>query len=165
MRACLLVFVCSLVGGLHAQTDPRLFTPYQGPPAAAPAPTSSTPAPPQQVHTTAPVDSGMVTYHQSPKIAALMQDYATHRQPLHGFRVQIFLGDRDKGEEVRRSFLVHHPDVPAYLSYLNPIFRVRVGDLRTKLEGDKLRDALKSEYPGLYVVPDEIELPRLPGDK
>ena len=76
-------------------------------------------------------------------------------------RRNVEIGRISGAEETRRTFLVHHPDVPAYLSYLAPNFRVRVGDLRDKLPAEKLRADLKDEFPGLYVVPDDIELPRI----
>ena len=123
-----------------AQNDSKVFVPHsQQKPidvkAATPASTVATIRPTQG-------DSGQVTIHESARIQGLMKDYASTKQPLKGYRVQIFLGDRNKAEEIRRSFLVKHPDTPAYLDYLAPNFRVRVGDQRTKLEGEKLKQAL-----------------------
>lgn len=155
MRSLPTVIALLLAIALRAQDDPRVFSPYTPTP-GAPAPVAGTP----QVATTT-ADSGHVTIHESARITALMKDYASTKQPLHGFRVQIFLGDRTKAEDIRRTFLLRHPDLPAYLSYLAPNFRVRVGDLRTKLDALKMRDELTPEFPGLYVVPDEIEMPRL----
>jgi len=145
MIRCLLFLLAgpAAVQAVHAQDDPRLFVPHH-----------------QQVEASAP-DTGGITLHEPEGVTELMKTYAATKQPLKGYRVQIFLGERDKAEETRRAFLVRHPDVPAYLSYLAPNFRVRVGDQRTKLEGEKLRDHLATEYPGLYVVPDAIEMPRL----
>lgn len=94
-----------------------------------------------------------------------MKSYTSAKQPLKGYRVQIFLGERNKAEEIRRSFLIKHPKIPAYLSYLAPNFRVRVGDERNKMDGERLRMELLDEFNGLYVVPDEIELPRLGDEK
>ncbi len=152
-----LLLLCSLVLAiaLHAQNDPRVFTPY--------SPQKPTEVAQKPAAVVGP-DSGHVVIHESSRIQALMKDYASTKQPLKGYRVQIFLGDRTKAEETRRSFLVKHPDIPAYLSYLAPNFRVRVGDLRTRLEAELLRDQLKDVFPGCYVVPDEIEMPRLPED-
>ncbi len=90
-----------------------------------------------------------------------MADYASRRRPLKGYRVQIFLGDRTQAEAARRSFLQQHPDMPAYLSYLAPNFRVRVGDLRDRMEAEALKERLRSGFPGLYIVPDDIEPPAL----
>ncbi len=143
-----------------AQNDAKVFVPYsQQKPVEVKAE-----VPVRTVATILPIpgDSGRVTIHESARIQGLMKDYASTKQPLKGYRVQIFLGDRSKAEEIRRSFLVKHPDTPAYLDYLAPNFRVRVGDQRTKLDGEKLKQALLNEFPGLYVVPCEIEMPRLP---
>lgn len=153
MRPLLLICCSLFVYALRAQTDPRVFTPY-----APQKPSEVTPPPAVALGP----DSGHVVIHEPARIQALMKDYANTKQPLKGYRVQIFLGDRTKAEDTRRSFLVKHPDTPAYLDYLAPNFRVRVGDQRTKLDGEKLKHALLNEYPGLYVVPCEIEMPRLP---
>jgi hypothetical protein len=139
-----MVLVC-LAG--RAQ-DNRLFKPFT----------------PDSLHTSLPADGirpGAVTVHESAKITALMTDYASHEHPLSGYRIQIFIGDRNTAENMRRTFLLKHPDVPAYLSYLAPNFRVRVGDLRDRVTAEKLREEFNSEFPGSYVVPDAIELPRL----
>ena len=51
--------------------------------------------------------------------------------------------------------------MPAYLSYLAPNFRIRVGDLRDRMDAERLRQELRSEFPGCYVVQDQIEPPAL----
>lgn len=106
---------------------------------------------------------GDVIIHQDERIAALMTDFARRKHILKGYRVQIFLGsDRENGSKrIRREFLMKHIDIPAYEDYLAPNFRVRVGDCRTRIEAAHLLQAIKAEYPGAYVVPDEIEMPRL----
>lgn len=109
-------------------------------------------------HTAKP---GEVTIHMDEKITRLMEDFAGRTHPIKGYRVQIYLGERNEAEEVRRTFLIKHVDLPAYLSYLAPNFRVRVGDLRSRLEAEKLRQEIIGEFPGSYIVPDEIEMPRL----
>ena len=149
---CLLAFACLV----QAQTDPKVFTPYSA---------TQTSAGERVVQQVSSLDSGKVTIHESKEVTALMKSYATTKQPLKGYRVQIFLGERNKAEEIRRSFLIKHPEIPAYLSYLAPNFRVRVGDERTKMDGERLRMELRDEFNGLYVVPDEIELPRLRDEK
>jgi hypothetical protein len=154
------IFCSALIAAWNAfsQDDPRLYKPASSQasvqPMVAVADTPTTPSAP-----------GTVTIHESGRIEDLMKDYGSRKHDLKGFRVQIFLGDRNKAEETRRAFLTRHPEIPAYLSYLAPNFRVRVGDLRTKLPAEKLRMELKEEYPGLYVVPDLIELPRLDDEK
>jgi hypothetical protein len=95
------------------------------------------------------------------RIETLLEDYSEHKHPQKGYRVQIFLGDRRTAEDTKRTFLQKNPDIPAYLSWLAPNFRLRVGDLRTRLEAERLLRDLRVTYPGSYIVPDEIEMPRL----
>ncbi len=152
MRNVLFTVLCLASGLTSAQDDPRVFTPYAAGRTVLP---KDTPA----------VDSlvpGKITVHEGAGVADLMESYTQRKHPLKGFRLQIFLGERTKAEEVRRQFLIRHPDVPAYLSYLAPNFRVRVGDQRNKREAEKLHEQFMDEFPGSYVVPDEIEMPRLP---
>ena len=146
---------------LSAQDDLRQFKPSN----ASTDTASVTGIRPNEGSRTEGVTPGVVTVVESDRIKALMADYAAHKRPLDGYRVQIFLGDRAQAENTRRTFLIQHADVPAYLSYLAPNFRVRVGDLRDRVEAEGLRDNLKGEFPGLYVVPDQIELPKLPTDR
>lgn len=156
MRSIVLLFtiLASLAGRAQENHD-RLFTPWHG------AENSTRQVPAAKAGTDSLVQPGKVVVSESPQIKGLMADYAARRRPLDGFRVQIYLGDRNQAESIRRSFLVAHPDVPAYLSYLAPNFRVRVGDLRDRVEAEHLRETLRGEFPGLYVVPDQIEPPRL----
>lgn len=116
-------------------------------------------AAPKQSHAPIP---GVVSMHQSDRISSLMTDYASRPKAIEGYRVQIFLGrDRDTAESTRRAFLLKHPEIPTYLSYLAPNFRIRVGDLRDRVHAQRLRADLMQEFPGPYVVPDVIEPPRL----
>ncbi len=149
MRIGMIAPLLLLATAMHAQQDERLFHPYAIPDAVSPR---------QQ----APADtSGRVQLEESARIRNLMAEYAARRQPLNGYRVQIFLGDRNTAEKTRREFLAKYPETPAYLSYLAPNFRVRVGDLRDRVTAEHLRGQLAAEFPGLYVVPDQIEPPRL----
>ncbi len=135
----------------QAQSVPRSFT--------------SMPSDSARVHATVrdSVHPGTVTIIENGQVTALMADYASRERSLKGFRIQVFLGDRASAENTRRSFLLKHPDTPAYLSYLAPNFRVRVGDLRDRVAAEKLLEDLRTEFPGSYVVPDDIELPSLLG--
>jgi len=131
-----------------AQEPTRVFEPYK-------------PAP-QPVDTPATATPGQITVTTDPRIDATVTRYTELKHPQRGYRVQIFLGDRKTAEDHKRTFLQKYPDVPAYMSFLAPNFRLRVGDMRTRLEAERLLRDLKTLYPGSYIVPDEIEMARLP---
>jgi hypothetical protein len=111
--------------------------------------------------TVIPVVPGDVTLRVAPGIDGTMEQFAEVKHIRKGYRVQVFLGDRKTAEDTKRTFLQKYPDTPAYLSWLAPNFRLRVGDLRTRLEAERLLRDLKVIYPGSYIVPDDIEMPRV----
>lgn len=157
MRSTCFLSACFLIGSLAAQEDMRLFQP-------ATAPSRDSTAGLNSPHDTLQIDRvvpGQVNVMENDRIKTVMANYASRKQPLEGYRVQIYLGERTSAEQTRRAFLLQHPDTPAYLSYLAPNFRVRVGDIRERVAAEHLRQTLQHEFPGLYVVPDLIEPPRL----
>jgi SPOR domain len=96
-----------------------------------------------------------------PRIERFLHTYTTSKHPVKGYRVQLFLGERAEAENQRRKFLLSFPHIGAYLTYQAPNFKVRVGDCRTRLEAERLRESLRAQYGGCYIVPDEIEMPPL----
>lgn len=84
---------------------------------------------------------------------------------LEGYRLQIFFGEKRKAEEIRAEFKREHPEMGAYISYLAPNFRLRVGDFRSKLACEKFKAMVRDSYPSSYIVRDEIELPPLQREK
>lgn len=161
MRSCLFIALLVLsVRVAEAQDDNavpvRTFTPYTTSEQAVRLDSPEV-APPQVV-----VREGNIDLVIDPGVEQVMADYADRKHNQQGYRVQIFLGDRRTAEETKRSFLLKYPDRAVYLSWLAPNFRLRVGDLRTRLEAERLLRDMKLEYPGSYIVRDEIEPPALP---
>lgn len=80
---------------------------------------------------------------------------------MDGYRVQIYFGNRNTAQEKRGEFIRKYSDKSAYISYLAPNFRLRVGDFRTRLESEKFKQEIGKSFPGCYIVKDKIELPPL----
>ncbi len=93
----------------------------------------------------------------------LLLDSLKREKPsaLSGFRLQLFFGGRAEAQKIRGEFLKIHPEMGAYISYLAPNFRLRVGDFRTKAECEALKKKVEPDFPGCYIVKDEINLPPL----
>lgn len=113
------------------------------------------------LHGQSNADSSAVRWLGDARALEFMAAYPTLDRVIEGYRVQIHLGSKTEAVKVRQAFLQRHPDVPAYLSYLAPNFRIRVGDLRDRVEAERLRQELRPEFPGCYVVQDQIEPPAL----
>ena len=82
---------------------------------------------------------------------------------MNGFRVQIFMeiGNEavDRAHRVKREFEATHPELPIYLSYEQPYYRLRVGDFRNRVEAEKYLRILKPQYSVAFVTADIINPP------
>ena len=112
---------------------------------------------------------GFLKLHQDSRIDSLVmkqrQIYANDNT-IDGFRVQIFmeLGNDavHHADSVKADFEKSHPDVPIYLVFGQPYYRLRVGDFRTRLEAENQFQQLKDEYGNSFVTADRINLPYNP---
>lgn len=88
---------------------------------------------------------------------------------IDGYRLQLFSGSgttaRQEANTLRAEFLAKNPEVPAYVVYQAPNFKVRVGDYRTELEAIWLQRELEYFFPGAFVVKDIIKFPVLEIEK
>lgn len=84
-----------------------------------------------------------------------------------GYRIQLFSDNkRNSREEAElRSGVVagDMPEIPIYVTYLSPFWRLRVGDYRTYEEANAQMQILKKKFPKysveMRIVKDEIVLP------
>jgi len=117
-------------------------------------------------------DSGYVKVVQDPLVDSLLNQYQALRlkimeNPDHkfipGYRIQFFfdsgLNSSDRAREARDAFMLLFPEIPAYISWKAPNYRVRAGDFRTKLEAEKLLQMILIDYPTAWVTKDEINFP------
>ncbi|MEK6614693.1 MAG: SPOR domain-containing protein [Bacteroidota bacterium] len=81
---------------------------------------------------------------------------------MKGYRVQIHFGtEKAKAIDVKSKFMTQYNNVPSYLDYHQPYFKIRVGDFRTKSEAYKLLQEISGDFTGAFIVSDDIELPPL----
>lgn len=78
-----------------------------------------------------------------------------------GYRVQIYFGsNRQAAYSAQAKFMGDYPDVPAYVSYIEPNFKVQVGDFRTRLEAQKMQSDLRGMFSSLFIIPSKINPPK-----
>lgn len=84
---------------------------------------------------------------------------------IDGFRIQLFYGSgadsRKKALNIQSNFIAKYPDVPSYLLYHAPNFKIRVGDFRSRIEAEKFLREIKSEFESVFIVKDEITMPEI----
>lgn len=106
-------------------------------------------------------EKGEINIIQDKRIDELDELRKTYPGTLNGYRVQVFFGRRELAIEKKAEFIESNPGVPTYISFLAPNFRLRVGDFRSRIEAEKLKYQIEKDYPGCYIVKDQIELPPL----
>ena len=82
---------------------------------------------------------------------------------IEGWRVNIFFesGNNSKkmAVETKAKFVQNYANVPCYVVFQEPYYKVRVGDYRTRMEAEKLLKEIVNEYPNAFVIEDVINYP------
>ena len=118
--------------------------------------------------TTCVAQKGYLILRQDPRIDQLImkqREIHVNDSTIDGYRVQIFmeLGNEalPHADSLKAVFEERYPDIPIYLIYGQPYFRLRVGDFRTRLEAENMYQRLKKDFKQAFVTADRIELPAL----
>lgn len=83
---------------------------------------------------------------------------------IDGYRLLIYFNqDKSLSQQQKAHFISLYPEHRAYIDYLAPNYRVRVGNFRTKLEAEALKAELLAIFPTAIVIKDKIQLPALEG--
>ena len=78
-----------------------------------------------------------------------------------GFRLQIYFGSsRQAANDAQAKFTNDFPEIPTYISYVEPNFKVQVGDFRTRLEAQKLQSELSGMFSSFFIIPTKINPPK-----
>ena len=94
---------------------------------------------------------------------------------VQGFRVQIYSTinksaafnqeeqakawwrSRDRDAAVKEIFI---DQLPVYTVYIQPYYRVRVGNFTTRVEAERARSVLSIRYADAFIVPDTVTITR-----
>lgn len=87
---------------------------------------------------------------------------------IQGYRTQVFSGNNqrkskdeafDKEKKIKELF----PDIPTYVSYTAPFWKLRVGDFRSHEEAYHMQRLLMTAFPSfgkeMYIVREEVKIP------
>jgi len=115
---------------------------------------------------------GNVVVIQDDLVDSVMHNYEMMRmkimenpdsKAIPGYRIQIFfdsgLNSSDKAKRTRDEFQLLYPEIPAYVGWKAPHYRVRIGDFKTRLEAEKVLQLIIIDYPNAWVTRDEINFP------
>lgn len=87
---------------------------------------------------------------------------------LDGFRVQAFSGNnqrlsKDEAFKKEKEIKELYPDLPTYVTYTAPFWKLRIGDYRTQEEAFHMLRQLSGAFPSfakeMYIVKEKIRIP------
>jgi len=111
---------------------------------------------------------GYVKVSQSIVLDSLLardMKYHTENPMWEGYRIQVFFdagnNSKRKAQDVIEGFILEFEEIPAYLSFREPYYRVRVGNYHTRLQAAGKLEKISRIYPGAFVVMETIN-PQIP---
>lgn len=110
---------------------------------------------------------GTVTYEEDARTQKLIDFMAAPLPPeykvmIDGYRVQIyFSNDRELINKQRENFQRAFPDVETYVLYDAPNYSIKVGNFRTEIQAEELRNSISEDFPSSIIQKSKIELPKI----
>jgi hypothetical protein len=110
---------------------------------------------------------GIIEIKSDPRIEMLVKKQGlpsnTSASPqISGFRIQIiFDPERKTIDEARGRFAAVYPTIETYVIFNAPNYFLKVGDFRTQLEAEKIKDGLTRDFPTSFIIKEQINLPRI----
>ena len=84
---------------------------------------------------------------------------------FNGYRIHIFseIGNDalNHAKAVKSRFERAFPDIPVYLTYVEPHFLLRAGDFRNRVEAEKCLRQIKPKFKEAFVTADKIYRPKI----
>ncbi|MDB5013158.1 MAG: preprotein translocase [Daejeonella sp.] len=115
------------------------------------------------ISSVAHAQSGKVDITKDPKIDALiarrleLSKKGQSASQIDGFRIQIYSGsDRKIAYAEQTRFKGLYPQVSAYLNYIQPNYRVQIGDFRTRMDAEKFMNAIKQNFSTAFIFPAQV---------
>ena len=113
-------------------------------------------------------NNGSLNVNQDSRIATLLQK----QKQIHaldstfsGYRIHIFMEIGNEAlahaEQVKKQFEESYPDIPIYLSYSEPYFRLRAGNFRNRVEAEKCLRRIKPQFREAFVTADMVYEPKI----
>jgi hypothetical protein len=111
-------------------------------------------------------EQGKITIKQDARIDSLLvlNKKMNEKNPhIEGWRINIFFESGNYSKKMaidtKAKFVQSYTNIPCYVVFEEPYYKVLVGDYRTRMEAEKLLKDIVPEYPNAFVVEAEINFP------
>lgn len=112
--------------------------------------------------------SGSLNINQDQRIESLIakqRSLYNIDSSFGGYRIHIFMEIGNEAlkhaEEVKKQFEKSFPDIPIYLTYAEPYFRLRAGNFRNRVEAEQCLRRIKPRFKEAFVTADMIYRPKI----
>ena len=100
--------------------------------------------------------------HVNKKLDAILDTIAMRNKAVkftNGFRIQIYVGnDRKAADDAKIYTYQKYPEIFPYLSYQQPIYKVKIGDFLNRMDAERYYSDIKDLYPSAMILPDKVEI-------
>ena len=107
--------------------------------------------------------SGKVEITKDPKIDVLiarrleLSKNGQSASQINGFRIQIYSGsERQVAYTEQSRFKSLYPQVFTYLNYIQPNYKVQIGDFRTRMDAEKFMNTIKQNFSAAFIFPAQV---------
>ncbi len=108
--------------------------------------------------------NGYVNIKGDPAIQELVDFHLSinkKQKNIVGYRIQIFSGSSydytiTRLQTMKEEFSREFPDIPVYLNYYDPDFKIRAGNFRNRLDCIPTLKRIRKKYPSSYPVKTNI---------
>ena len=84
------------------------------------------------------------------------------QKQILGYRLQIcFDSDKNLVDQMRTKFINQYPKIDTYITFDAPNFNLKVGDFRTQIEAEKLKEKIIADYTITIIHKELINSPRV----
>ena len=91
------------------------------------------------------------------------REAVSRQRGIPGYRVHLYMDSGNRArmntQQEQEEFAEKYPDIPAYIVYEEPYFKLRAGDFRTRLDARRFLEKIRRDYPAAYIVVDRIQFP------
>lgn len=98
---------------------------------------------------------GKVSVSQDPKFEQLLNEKRKINSSItinDRYKIQIFNGDTENSKKTLTEFKRENKNLDATIVFSTPLYKVWVGNFKTRIEAEKNLNDLKKKYPNAFLI-------------
>ncbi|KAA9333731.1 sporulation protein [Adhaeribacter soli] len=108
--------------------------------------------------------SVMPTHHVNEKVASLLDTVANANKNIkyaQGYRILAYTGnDRKTAFDLRKAIIGQMPEERDYLTYVQPTFKLKIGDFYSRMEANQALQQIRNIVPNASIIAEQVNVNR-----